>query len=81
MGLFDILQRLEEALPILGGLTGHPELAALANGLINLAEAEIAKRMADTGQTRAEVLAGAAKDYATARDVNQKLKNMGHEED
>lgn len=81
MSLFDILARLEEVLPILGGLVGHPELGTLAGRLINLAEEEITRRQAQSGMTRAEVLADAAQTYAKARVENEKLKKLGHEED
>lgn len=81
MSLFDILDKLEAVLPILGGLVGHPELGVLANRLINLAEEEIARRQAQSGKTRSEVLADAAETYAQAKAANNKLKALGHEQE
>lgn len=79
MSLFDILNKLEEALPILGGLVGHPELGTLANRLINIAEEEIARRQAQSGMTRPQILEDAAQTFAQAKAENDKLKALGHE--
>lgn len=79
MSLFDILNKLEEALPILGGLVGHPELGTLANRLINLAEEEIARRQAQSGMTRTQILEDAAQTFDRAKAENDKLKALGHE--
>lgn len=79
MNFTDIIAALEEALPILAGLSGHPELGALGQRLIDMAEAEIARRQQSTGQTRAEILADAAATFAKAREENEKLKALGHE--
>lgn len=81
MSLFDILDRLEEVFPILGGLVGHPELGTLANRLVNLAEEEIARRQEQSGQTRAQVLSDAAETFDKAKAENDKLKRLGHESD
>lgn len=80
--LTDILNTLEKLLPILGNTTGHPELAALASGLIDIAEEEIARRQSlAPGRTRSEILADAAAAYAEAHEENEKLKKLGHEDE
>lgn len=78
----DLLHTLKTLLPILGGLTGNPALAVLITKLINVAEDEIARRMAENpGMTRAEILQDAARAYAEAEIENEKLKRLGHEND
>lgn len=59
----NILFLLQSLLPILGTLTHKPEIAELAQKLITIGEADIARRMAERGQTRDEVLGAAAKDW------------------
>lgn len=81
VNLFDILDGLERALPILGGLVGHPEVGSLAARLLQIAEDEIARRQADSGKTRSEILAEARNAYAVAKLENDKLKKLGHESD
>lgn len=79
MNIFDILDGLEKALPILGGITGNPALGTLAAQLLNMAEEEIQRRMNASGKTRAEVLAEAAVTYQQFKTENAALKNLGHE--
>lgn len=79
MSVLDILSRLEELLPILGGLVGHQEVAILGQRLITLAEEEIARRKASSGQSRAEILMDAQTTYQQARQANMDLKTLGHE--
>lgn len=79
MSFANIIAALEEALPILAGLSGHPELGVLGQRLIDMAEAEIARRQQTTGKSRAEVLADAAATYAQFRTENDALRHLGHE--
>lgn len=79
MNFDDIIKGIEEALPVLAGLEGHPELGVLGQRLIAIADQEIARRQNATGQTRTEVLADAAATFATARQANADLKALGHE--
>lgn len=79
MNLFDILDGLERVLPILGGLTGNPALGVLAGKLLQMAEDEIARRQAQSGMTRTQILEDAANTYALAKAENDKLKKLGHE--
>jgi hypothetical protein len=79
MNFSDIIAGLQQALPILAGLSGHPELGVLGQKLITIAEAEITRRQQATGKTRAEVLADAAATYAQFRAENDALKRAGHE--
>lgn len=79
MNLFDILDGLERVLPILGGLTGNPEIGTLAAKLLQLGEDEIARRQSMQGRTRSEILADAESAYVEAKIANEKLKKLGHE--
>lgn len=78
----DLLNLLEQLLPILGGITGNPALAALVQKLVDMAEEEIQRRMNENpGATRTEILEQARVAYAEARLENEKLKRLGHEND
>lgn len=79
LNLADILNGLEKALPILGGLTGHPEIGTLAARLLDIAETEIERRQASSGRTRSEILADAKATFEEARTANEELKKLGHE--
>jgi hypothetical protein len=79
MNFADIIAALEQALPILAGLGGHPELGILGQKLIDIAEAEIKRRQQQSGMTRAEILADAAATFQKAREENERLKKLGHE--
>lgn len=80
MNFSDIIAGIEQALPILAGLSGHPELGVSGQRLISIAEAEIARRQSATGKTRAEILAEAAATFAEARKANEELRNLGHKQ-
>lgn len=79
MSVFDVFSQLEELLPVLSGLTGHPEIGILAQRLINLGEEEVARRRAAQGRSRSEILADAAQTFVEAKAANQELKGLGHE--
>jgi hypothetical protein len=79
MSIFDILDGLEKVLPILGGITGNPALGTLAGKLLQMGEDEIKRRMAQSGMTRAQVLADAETTYNQFKIENEALKKMGHE--
>lgn len=79
--LSTIISGLEEVLPVLSTLTGHPEIGVLATSLIDKAEAEIARRQAAGGARRGEVLADAAATFTQFKQENADLKKLGHEAD
>lgn len=79
--LSDIINRLEDLLPIIATATGHPEIGVLASRLLNLGEEEWARRSTASGRTRAEELADATVTYQTFKSENAALKKMGHESD
>jgi hypothetical protein len=79
VNIWDILDGLEKVLPILGGITGNPALGTLAAKLLQMGEDEIKRRMAQTGMTRAQVLAEAETTYNQFKIENAALKKMGHE--
>lgn len=83
MSLDDLIDLLQKLLPIIGSMAGvKPEVAALIQHLVSLAEEEIDRRMAQNPDaTRTEILADAAEAYAEARIENEKLKRLGHEDD
>ncbi len=76
--LADIFGTIEELLPILATTTGHPELGLLAQKLIQIGEAELARRQGEQSRTRAEILADAEATFAEAKAANEELKNLGH---
>lgn len=78
MNIFDILTDLEQVLPVLGTVVGHPELGPLVQHLVDIAEAEIHRRASSSGKTRSEVLADAAAAFTEAREENDKLSQLGH---
>lgn len=77
--ILDILNGLEQVLPILGTMTGHPELGILASRLLDIGEQEVERRSQANNLVRSEVLADAAAIYAEARAENARLKALGHE--
>jgi len=79
MKLTDIIGGLEEVLPLLATMTGHPEVGVLATSLIDRANAELARRQADSGRSRSEELADAAVTYVQLKQENADLKKLGHE--
>jgi hypothetical protein len=81
MNLFDIVDEVQRLLPVIGGMTGHPEVGSLLARLIELGEEEARRRMQATGGTRAEVLADATATFARFKIENAALKKAGHETD
>jgi len=72
----NILLLLQTVLPILGQLTHKPEITKLVGELTSIAEAEIARRISQTGKTRAEILADAASTWDEAISGANDLKNL-----
>lgn len=80
--IFDILDGLEQILPVLGTMTGKPEIAMLAARLLDIGENEIQRRMAERpGATRAQVLADTTETFQQFKLENVALKKLGHEND
>lgn len=79
MNLVDILNKLEVALPILGTMTGHPEIAQLAAKLLDMGEEEWEQRTTKTGRSRTEELEYAKATFAQLKAENDALRQMGHE--
>jgi len=77
----DIISGLEDVLPILATLTGHPEIGVLGSKLLQLGERELERRMAASGLDRAHELAEATVTYQQFKIENAALKKMGHEAD
>ena len=75
----EIISGIEEGLPILATLAGHPEVGILGTKLIDIINGEVTRRMEKTGKSRSEVLADAAATFAAARQANTDLKALGHE--
>lgn len=80
MNLFDILDGLERVLPILGTVAGQPEIGLLAAKLLDMGEKELERRKSTTGRTRTEILADARATFAEAKEANDDLKGLGHEQ-
>ncbi len=81
MNFNDIISGIEEGLPILATLAGHPEVGVLGTKLIDIINGEVTRRMNKTGQSRSEVLTEAAATFAAAKQANTDLKALGHEAD
>lgn len=79
MNFDDIIRGIEEGLPILATLTGHPEVGALGAKLVRIIDDEVSRRMAKTGRSRSEELADAKATFATFKSENAALKKAGHE--
>lgn len=79
MNIWDIIDGLERVLPIIGGITGNPQIGILAAKLLDLGEEELRRRMAKSGRSRAEELADAAATFRQFREENAALKKLGHE--
>lgn len=79
MNLADIFKGLEELLPVLGTMTGHPELAQLAAKLLDMGQDELERRRGQSGRSRAEELADAKATFAQFKKENEELKRLGHE--
>jgi len=77
--LHDIINGLQEVLPILGTLTGHPEIGVLSSRLLQLGEDELQRRTAISGLSRSEELAEAERTYRQFIIENEAAKKMGHE--
>jgi hypothetical protein len=67
---------LGQMIPVLGGIAGHPELAVLAQKLLAIGEQEVERRIAQTGQTREQILADASEAWNEAIKGADDLKNM-----
>lgn len=76
----EILLTLQALLPVLGEMTGHAEIATLVSRLATIAESEVARRQAATGQTREQILEDASKTWAEAVRGADELAALGHEE-
>lgn len=81
MNWSDLFDSLYKLIPLLSTVAGHPELGALAEKLIEIGEEEIARRMAEKGQTRAEVLADADATWQRAITGADELGKLGHEDE
>jgi hypothetical protein len=79
INLFDILDGLERVLPILGTMTGNPEIGLLAAKLLDMGEEEWERRSSASGKSRSEELADAKATFAAAKIANDELKALGHE--
>ncbi len=74
-----LLILLQELLPVLGGIAHQPQIATLAEKLIQIGEAEISRRTsANPSETRESILAEAAKTWDEAIKGADDLAKMGH---
>jgi hypothetical protein len=81
MNWTDLFGTLQQFIPLLAGLTGHPELGLLAQRLIDIGENEIERRIRETGMSRSEVLADSKVTFEQLKAENDALKRLGHEAD
>ncbi len=76
MSIKDTITKLDQLIPVLATLTGHPELGALAQQLINIGNSELQNRAAQTGKTTDEILQEASAEWDAALQNAQNLRNM-----
>jgi hypothetical protein len=76
MSLQDTLQALNQLIPVLATLTGHPQVGALAQQLIAIANGQIQSQAAASGKTTEQILAEAGATWDAALQNAQDLRNM-----
>lgn len=76
MSTSDIIAKLDQLIPILATLSGHPEIADLANKLIGIANGQLATAAADSGKTTEQILQDASAKWDQALQNAQNLRNM-----
>jgi hypothetical protein len=76
VSLQDTILALNQLIPVLATLTGHPEVGALAQQLINIANGQLQSQAADSGKTTDQILAEAGATWNAALQNAQNLRNM-----
>ncbi|HEY3038241.1 MAG TPA: hypothetical protein VGJ66_05860 [Pyrinomonadaceae bacterium] len=76
MSLQDTILALNQLIPILGTLTGHPQVGPLAQQLIAIAQGQLASRAAASGKTTEQILAEASATWDKALQNAENLRNM-----
>ena len=75
MSVLEIIQSLDKVIPVLGNLTGHPEIGSLAQKLLDIGTAEAARMAADSGKTTDQILEEASAEWNSAIANAEALKN------
>lgn len=76
MGLQDTIMSLNQLIPVLATLSGHPEVGALAQQLISIANGQLESQASATGKTTDQLLAEAGATWDAALQNAQDLRNM-----
>lgn len=75
MSVVDTIQNLSKVIPVLGNVTGHPEIGSLAQKLLDIGTAEAARLAADSGKTTDEILQEASATWDSAIKNAEALRN------
>ena len=76
MSLKDTIMKLDQLIPILATLTGNPQIGALAQQLIGIANGQLESQAAAAGKTTDELLAEASATWDKALQNATDLRNM-----
>ncbi len=76
MSILDAIKRLDDLIPFLATLTGHPELGTLAQQLIDIANGQLEAQAGAGGKTTDQILAEAGAKWDEALANAQSLRNM-----
>jgi len=76
VSILDTIKKLDDLIPFLATLTGHPELGTLAQQLIDIANGQLQAQAGAGGKTTDQILTEAGAKWAKALDNAQKLRDM-----
>jgi hypothetical protein len=76
VSLQDTILALQQLIPVLATLTGHPQVGALAQQLITIATGQIQSQAAASGKPTEQILAEAGATWDAALQNAQNLRNM-----
>lgn len=76
MSILDTIKKLDDLIPFLATLTGHPELGTLAQQLIDIANGQLEAQAGAGGKTTDQILKEAGETWDKALANAQSLRNM-----
>ena len=76
MSLQDTILALNQLIPVLATLTGHPQVGVLAQQLIAIANGQLQTEAAASGKTTDQLLAEAGATWDAALQNAQNLRNL-----
>jgi hypothetical protein len=76
VSLQDTIQALQQLIPVLATLTGHPQVGVLAQQLISIANGQLQSQADASGKTTAQLLEEAAATWDAALQNAESLRSM-----